>query len=57
MAGLTPGPEDAEKQHNGADSLASSTHSQKAIPADVLARVAVVLNPARRHRWDCPEIG
>ncbi len=35
MAGLTPGPEDAEKQDNGAGNLASSTHSRNTIPANV----------------------
>jgi len=40
MVGLTPNPEDAEKQENGADNLANPTHSLKTIPADVLARVA-----------------
>ncbi len=40
MVALTPNPEDAEKQENGADNLANPTHSLKTIPADVLARVA-----------------
>jgi hypothetical protein len=32
MAGLTPGPEDAEQQDNGGGNLASSSHSRNAIP-------------------------
>ena len=40
MGAHTPGPENAEKQENGADDLANPTHSLKTIPADVLARVA-----------------
>jgi len=32
VGALTPGPEDAEKQYNGADNLANSTHSPKTIP-------------------------
>jgi hypothetical protein len=33
MGALTPGPEDAKKQKNGADELANSTHDLKNIPA------------------------
>ena len=40
MAGLTPGPEDAEKQDTGAGNLAGSTHSRNTIPANVPARGA-----------------
>jgi hypothetical protein len=40
MAALTPGPEDADEQENGADDLASPTHGLNTIPADPLARVA-----------------
>jgi hypothetical protein len=32
MGTLTPGPEDAKKQDNGAGDLASTTHSQHTIP-------------------------
>jgi hypothetical protein len=39
MAGLTPGPEDAEQQDNGAGNLAGTTHSQKVIPVNVLHEV------------------
>jgi hypothetical protein len=40
MAALPPGPEDADKQQNGADNLANPTHGLKTIPADALPRVA-----------------
>ena len=40
MVALTPDPEDAEKQENGADNLANPTHSLNIIPADALTRVA-----------------
>lgn len=33
MITLTPGPEDAEKQDDGADNLSNPTHALKAIPA------------------------
>jgi hypothetical protein len=39
MTGLTPDPEDAEKQENGADNLANPTHSPKTIPAAAAAAV------------------
>jgi hypothetical protein len=38
MGAHAPGPEDAEKQKNGADNLANPTHGLKTIPADGLAR-------------------
>jgi hypothetical protein len=41
MGALTPGPEDAEKEYNGADNLANSTHSPKTI------RAATRPSPAR----------
>ena len=36
MDGLTPGPEDANQQDDGADDLTSTTHSLKTIPAGSL---------------------
>jgi hypothetical protein len=35
MGALTPGPEDAKKQEDGADDLANPTHGLKTIPAAV----------------------
>jgi hypothetical protein len=51
MGALSPGPEDAEKQENGADNLANPTHSLKTIPAAAAVtgpRVALQLRPERR---------
>jgi hypothetical protein len=48
MGALTPGPEDAEKQYNGADNLANSTHSPKTIP---VAHVASAM--ALRATLEC----
>jgi hypothetical protein len=39
MTGLTPDPEDAENQGNGADNLANPTHSPKTIPVAAAAAV------------------
>src|ERR1022692_4995405 len=50
MAGLTPGPEDAEKQDDGAANLARSTHSRNTNPANVLARGAEPVVPIRTRR-------
>jgi hypothetical protein len=40
MSTFTPGPENAEKQDDGADDLTSTTHNPKTIPADMLVRGA-----------------
>jgi hypothetical protein len=40
MAALAPRPEDADKQENGADNLASTTHGLNDIPADALTFAA-----------------
>ena len=46
MGAHTAGPEDAEKQENGADNLANPTHSLKTIPA-----VAAVTGPRVALNW------
>jgi hypothetical protein len=57
VGALTPGPEDAEKQENGADNLANPTHSSQAIlrllslPGAPFCRgAACLLSPARHQQ-------
>jgi hypothetical protein len=55
MTSLTPGPEDAEKQENGAANLASSTHSRRLSLRtcwhEVLQAVPLRLDAGKSFEW------
>ena len=51
MAALTPGPENAKKQENGAGDLANTTHGLNTIPGPGLSRVTVAAGNSQGAAW------